>query len=65
VGSGDAFLAGLVVSLGRDTPWPRALAEGMAAGAANAEQRGAGRLDCGRAAELLAVAQVWPTTAAT
>ncbi|MGI8863677.1 MAG: 1-phosphofructokinase family hexose kinase [Solirubrobacteraceae bacterium] len=65
VGSGDAFLAGLIVSLGRDTPWPRALAEGMAAGAANAEQPGAGRLDGERAAGLLAAAQVWPTTAAT
>ncbi len=65
VGSGDAFLAGLVVALGRDTPWPLALAEGMAAGAANAEQPGAGRLDGERAAELLALAQVGPATAAT
>jgi len=64
VGSGDAFLAGLVVALGRDTPWPRALAEGMAAGAANAEQPGAERLDGERAAELLAVAQVGLATTA-
>ncbi|MDQ6608131.1 MAG: PfkB family carbohydrate kinase [Actinomycetota bacterium] len=58
VGSGDAFLAGLVVALGRDSPWPRALAEGMAAGAANAEQPGAGCLDRERALELVELAEV-------
>jgi tagatose 6-phosphate kinase len=58
VGSGDAFLAGLVVALGRGSPWPHALAEGMAAGAANAEQPGAGHLDRERAGQLLALAQV-------
>lgn len=65
VGSGDAFLAGLVVALGRGAPWPRALAGGMAAGAANAEQPGAGRLDAARAAELVTLAHVGPATAAT
>ncbi len=64
VGSGDAFLAGLVVALGRDSRWPDALATGMAAGVANAEQPGAGRLDVERAAELVALARVEPATSA-
>jgi 1-phosphofructokinase family hexose kinase len=64
VGSGDAFLAGLVVALGDGRPWPYALAEGMAAGAANAEQPGAGQLDRERAAEFVALAQVERVTAA-
>ncbi len=58
VGSGDACLAGLVVALDRGSPWPHALAEGMAAGAANAEQPGAGHLGRERAGQLLALAQV-------
>jgi len=58
VGSGDAFLAGLVVALERRAPRPLALAVG--AGAANAEQRGAGRLDRGRAEQLAASAEVEP-----
>jgi 1-phosphofructokinase family hexose kinase len=53
VGSGDAFLAGLVVALERGASWPEALPAALGAGAANAELPGAGRLDRGRA-ELLA-----------
>jgi 1-phosphofructokinase family hexose kinase len=58
VGSGDAFLAGFVMALDRGSPWPRALAEGMAAGVANAERPGAGRLHRERAAELVGLAEV-------
>jgi 1-phosphofructokinase family hexose kinase len=58
VGSGDAFLAGLVVALERRAPQPLALALG--AGAANAEQRGAGRLDRERAEQLAAGAEIEP-----
>jgi 1-phosphofructokinase family hexose kinase len=53
VGSGDAFLAGLVVALERDASWPDALKAALGAGAANAELPGAGRLDRSRA-DLLA-----------
>jgi 1-phosphofructokinase family hexose kinase len=53
VGSGDAFLAGLVVALEREASWPEALQAALGAGAANAELPGAGRLERGRA-ELLA-----------
>jgi 1-phosphofructokinase len=53
VGSGDAFLAGLVVALERGASWPDALKAALGAGAANAEVPGAGRLDR-RRAELLA-----------
>jgi 1-phosphofructokinase/tagatose 6-phosphate kinase len=45
VGSGDAFLAGLVVALEGGLAGRRALAVALAAGAANAEQPGPGRLD--------------------
>ena len=58
VGSGDAFLAGLVVALDRGAGWPEALAAGLGAGAANAEQPGAGRLDRARAEELASDAAV-------
>ena len=58
VGSGDAFLAGLVVALDRGAGWPEALAAGLGAGAANAEQPGAGRLDRARAEELAEQASV-------
>jgi 1-phosphofructokinase family hexose kinase len=58
VGSGDAFLAGLIAALDHGRSWPRALAEGMAAGVANAEQPGAGRLHRDRAAELIELAEV-------
>jgi 1-phosphofructokinase family hexose kinase len=52
VGSGDAFLAGLVVALDRGADWPHALRVALGAGAANAEQPGAGRLDRDRAERL-------------
>jgi len=52
VGSGDAFLAGLVVALDSGAGWTDALRAALGAGAANAEQAGAGRLDRSRAAEL-------------
>jgi len=41
VGSGDSFLAGLIVALDRDASLPTALADATAAGAANAQQPGA------------------------
>jgi len=40
VGSGDAFLAGLVVGLERDEQWPAALRLALGAAAANAELPG-------------------------
>jgi 1-phosphofructokinase family hexose kinase len=45
VGSGDAFLAGLVVALDRGDDWPAALRLALGAATANAEIPGAGRLD--------------------
>jgi len=57
VGSGDAFLAGLL--LGRERGhWRDAFALAMAAGAANAERPGPGRLDVGRARVLVAMAEI-------
>lgn len=58
VGSGDAFLAGLVVARDRGASWPDALALALGAGAANAELAGAGRLDPARAETLAALAKV-------
>ncbi|HLB62195.1 MAG TPA: hexose kinase [Actinomycetota bacterium] len=58
VGSGDAFLAGLVTGLERGGPWPDALRLALAAAAANAELAGAGRLDPSRAASLVGEAEV-------
>jgi fructose-1-phosphate kinase PfkB-like protein len=58
VGSGDAFLAGLVVALDDGAGWPEALRSALGAGAANAEQPGAGSLDRPRAAELAEQAHV-------
>jgi tagatose 6-phosphate kinase len=52
VGSGDAFLAGLVVGLERGDPLPGALALALGAAAANAELPGAGALDAPRALSL-------------
>jgi 1-phosphofructokinase family hexose kinase len=52
VGSGDAFLAGLVVALDRGAGWPDALRAALGAGAANAELPGAGRLERDRAERL-------------
>jgi 1-phosphofructokinase family hexose kinase len=53
VGSGDAFLGGMLVGLERGVPWPRALALAMATAVSNAEQAGAGRLRDGRVGELV------------
>ncbi len=58
VGSGDAFLAGLVVGLERGDPLPRALALALGAAAANAELPGAGALDAARARSLAARAEI-------
>jgi len=58
VGSGDAFLAGLVVGLDRGADWPSALRHALGAAAANAETPGAGRLDRARAEALAERADV-------
>jgi 1-phosphofructokinase family hexose kinase len=60
VGSGDAFLAGLLVGLEAASPWPDALALALAAATANAEQAGAGRLERDRPEQLVSRAEVWP-----
>jgi len=60
VGSGDAFLAGLAVTLERGAEWDGAMRLALAAAAANAELAGAGLLDPVRAAELAASATVRP-----
>jgi 1-phosphofructokinase family hexose kinase len=60
VGSGDAFLAGLVTALAQGEQWPRPLALALAAGAANAEQPGPGRLDAARARQLATTAELTP-----
>jgi hypothetical protein len=58
VGSGDAFLAGLVVGLDRDEPWPAALRLALGAAAANAALPGAGTLDASKVGDLAARADV-------
>jgi 1-phosphofructokinase family hexose kinase len=58
VGSGDAFLAGLVVALDAGAGWEDALRAALGAGAANAELPGAGVLERGRAEELTEEAAV-------
>jgi 1-phosphofructokinase family hexose kinase len=58
VGSGDAFLAGLVAALRRDADWPDALTLALGAATANAELPGAGRLDPVHAETLAAGADV-------
>jgi 1-phosphofructokinase family hexose kinase len=58
VGSGDAFLGGLVVGLERGDRWPDALRLALGTAAANAELPGAGALDAARADELRARAEV-------
>jgi 1-phosphofructokinase family hexose kinase len=63
VGSGDAFLAGLVTALAADGDWPDALAAALGAAAANAEMPGAGLLDGERARSLAAEAAVEPAVA--
>jgi 1-phosphofructokinase family hexose kinase len=60
VGSGDAFLGGLVTALDRRAMWTDALAMALGAAAANADVPGAGRLDLGRALELSKRAEVVP-----
>jgi 1-phosphofructokinase family hexose kinase len=52
VGSGDAFLGGLMTALVAGDSWPRAATLGLGAGAANAEVPGAARLDPERARRL-------------
>jgi 1-phosphofructokinase family hexose kinase len=58
VGSGDAFLAGLVASLDAGDGWEDALRLALGAGAANAEMLGAARLDPDRARALAGQAEV-------
>jgi fructose-1-phosphate kinase PfkB-like protein len=58
VGSGDAFLGGLLTVLDRGDPFGSALAFGLGAAAANAEVPGAGRLNAERARALSARARV-------
>ena len=62
VGSGDSFLAGLVVALDRsdDAAWGEALQLALGAATANAELAGAGRLEPARAVALAAQAEVRP-----
>jgi 1-phosphofructokinase family hexose kinase len=60
VGSGDAFLAGLVVALDRGAGWRDALRAALGAGAANAALPGAGRLDRGEAERLAGRARITP-----
>jgi len=60
VGSGDAFLAGLVVALDGGAGWRDALALALGAGTANAEIPGAGVLDPHRARQLAAAALISP-----
>jgi len=58
VGSGDAFLGGLVVGLELGDRWPDALRLALGAAAANAELPGAGALDAARADALAARADI-------
>ena len=58
VGSGDSFLAGLVVALDRGDGWGDALQLALGAATANAELAGAGRLEPARAVALAAQAEV-------
>jgi 1-phosphofructokinase family hexose kinase len=61
VGSGDAFLGGLVTALDRDATWREAVALALGAATANADMPGAGRLDPVVAAELAARADLSAT----
>lgn len=58
VGSGDAFLAALILDSARGRSWPDALRLALGAGAANAEEPGAGRLEASRARELAGMAAI-------
>ena len=60
VGSGDAFLGGLVTALERGEAWPEAVRLALGAAAANAEVPGAGRLDAERARALAREAELGP-----
>jgi len=64
VGSGDAFLAGLVTGLDRGDDWPGALAAALGAAAANAVVPGPGLLDAALAHALAEQAVVEPVSAA-
>ena len=64
VGSGDAFLAGLLVGLERGDDWPQAIRVALGTAAANAEVPGAALLDPARAAELSGAARCEPAPAA-
>jgi 1-phosphofructokinase family hexose kinase len=60
VGSGDAFLAGLLTALTADpgVAWAEAVRHGLGAAAANADVPGAARLDPARARQLAAAAEL-------
>ncbi|HWJ51703.1 MAG TPA: PfkB family carbohydrate kinase [Solirubrobacteraceae bacterium] len=58
VGSGDAFLAGLLTALSGGASWSQAAALALGAAAANAEVPGAARLEPGRARELAGRAEI-------
>lgn len=58
VGSGDAFLAGLLVALERGDAWTDAARLGLGAAAANAETPGAASIDLARALELAERAEI-------
>jgi 1-phosphofructokinase family hexose kinase len=58
VGSGDAFLGGLVTAIDRGDAWRDAVTLALGAATANAEMPGAGRLDPVAAAELAARADL-------
>jgi 1-phosphofructokinase family hexose kinase len=58
VGSGDAFLAGLVAGLEGGSDWPTALRLALGAATANAETPGAGRFETERARALAVRAEV-------
>ena len=60
VGSGDAFLGGLVHALDRGDAWSEAVALALGAATANAEIPGAGRLERSRAEELARRADLRP-----
>jgi 1-phosphofructokinase family hexose kinase len=58
VGSGDAFLAGMLTSLERGDTWPDAARLALGAATANAQTPGAANLDPARALELAGQAEV-------
>jgi 1-phosphofructokinase family hexose kinase len=58
VGSGDAFLAGLIAGLDAGDGWDASLCRALGAATANAELAGAGKLDPARATELAEQAEV-------